>query len=163
MTFYGADADDSLRYVTLGDLNGDGQPDLLLGADFASGPAETRPGAGEAYVFGGPLRAGVIDLAAPSPAPDLTVYGADGLGAAPGFGDLLGILAAGDLDGDGIDDLIASAQFADGPANARADAGEVYVFRGSPCAFPSHPPKVRPPHSPRAPRSPASCLTASSR
>jgi hypothetical protein len=55
----------------------------------------------------------------------VTVYGADA-------GDQLGRAAtAGDVNGDGIDDIILGAPFGDGPAGERTDAGEVYVTYGS--------------------------------
>jgi hypothetical protein len=44
-------------------------------------------------------------------------------------GDELGFsLATGDINGDGRDDIIAGSLLADGPDNAREDAGHVYVI-----------------------------------
>lgn len=157
-TVFGARDGDGLRYATAGDLNGDGQSELLLGADFANAAFGTRPGAGEVYALGGPLtRGGSLDLLTESAS--ITVFGADAAGGA--LPDLLGIVAAGDVDDDGIDDMVASAQFADGPGNLRDDCGEVYVFLGSACLLPPHPPVA--PRPPRSPRSAASCVLSSSR
>ena len=53
------------------------------------------------------------------------------LGAEPE--DELGFsVASGDVNGDGMDDIIGGALLADGPDNARPDAGEAYVIFGTP-------------------------------
>ncbi|MGH9330353.1 MAG: hypothetical protein ACRD09_07925, partial [Vicinamibacterales bacterium] len=67
---------------------------------------------------------GIVDLAAGPP--DLIVIGAD-------TDDELGAsLAAGDLNDDGVDDLIIGAPSAAGAGNAKPEAGEAYVVFGSP-------------------------------
>jgi len=119
---YGAEASDQLSRIAVGDFNGDTTEDLLVTAPFADGPSNGRNNAGEAYVILGPVPAS-NDLSA-SPA-DLIVYGAeadDNLGSST---------TAGDIDGDGIDDIVLGAPFADGPANGRGSAGEGYVVLGS--------------------------------
>jgi hypothetical protein len=55
--------------------------------------------------------------------PPVTLYAADA-------GDQAGAVAAGDFNGDGRTDVALAAAFADGPDNARPDAGEVYIFLG---------------------------------
>lgn len=126
---FGAGAEDQLGRVAVGDLNGDGLPDLLVAAPGADGLDGRRPDAGAAYVFLGPNdRATSVDLAAGGY--DTVVVGADPV-------DRLGReVAIADVNGDGLDDLLLSAR-GDGPGNAREDAGEVVVFFGKP-SYPRH-------------------------
>ena len=128
VTVYGADATDHLpSSVAVGDVNGDGTDDLLLGTYEGDGPGNTRSGAGEAYViFGSPTLNGAIDLAAGGAG--VTIYGEK-----PGaLGDRLGYgLASGDFSGDGTDDILVTAQWAGGPDNPRL-ASDAYVIFGSP-------------------------------
>jgi hypothetical protein len=65
----------------------------------------------------------LIDLGSPN-AVNAVLYGQE---AEDFFGS---DLAAGDLNSDGIDDLAVGAYLADGPANQRTGAGEVYVYFG---------------------------------
>ena len=129
VTIYGASARDELIVdgaLAVGDLNGDGIDDLILGAEAADGPSEGRYGAGEAYIiFGSSSLPAIIDLNTSDE--DVTIYGAT-------EGDYLteqGAVAVGDVNGDGTDDLILAARSADGPSEGRAHAGEAYVIFGS--------------------------------
>jgi hypothetical protein len=127
LTVFGADAGDYLadRFsLTSGDFNGDGKDDILVGAPLADGPDNARTNAGEAYViFGRDDGEASLDLAVDEP--DLTVFGADA-------GDNLGfVVAAGDVNGDGTDDILVGARFAT-PAGGALSSGEAYVLFGSP-------------------------------
>jgi hypothetical protein len=109
--------------IASGDFNGDGKTDLLLGLPWADGPDEKRPDAGEAYVLYGPL-SGEMDLT--SKTPDVRILGAiSGDNAGSG-------VAAGDLNGDGFDDIIVGAPNSNGIPQVRTDLGEAYIIFGRP-------------------------------
>ena len=84
----GADAEDGLTWLgnsgesnsvlSAGDCTGDGIADIVLHSQEASGPGNTRPRSGEAYLFfGRSTWPAVIDLANPTAAAraDVVVYG----------------------------------------------------------------------------------------
>lgn len=103
------------------DLNGDGRKDVLLGAGGFDGPGGTD--AGRVYV--------VLGSADPPAVRSLDALGSAGYTVDGGFGwDHLGeALAAGDINGDGIADLVAGAYGVDrgeGP-----NCGAAYVVHGS--------------------------------
>jgi hypothetical protein len=109
-----------------GDINGDGFPDMVIGAPAAD-PGGLS-GAGVAYVvFGGASvgSAGSIDLAG--------LTGADGF-VIPGvstFGDTgRSVSAAGDINGDGHDDLLVGAS--NSSLGGVLAAGRTYVVFGGP-------------------------------
>lgn len=105
-----------------GDINGDGLSDILVGAPANS---ETGGSAGAAYViFGMTERTGDIllsDIAAGKGGFKL-------LGEAAGDAAGSTVAAAGDVNGDGIDDLIVGASGYD--AAHGEDAGAAYVLFG---------------------------------
>jgi hypothetical protein len=124
VTFYGNETGDAAMGLATGDFNGDAIPDIVLAAAFADGPQNARLNAGEAYVFFGPFTPGETRDAALGEQ-NVTVFGA-------GSGDQLGrAVAAADVNGDALDDLVLGAPFADGPGDQRPDAGETHVLLGT--------------------------------
>lgn len=110
--------------MAIADFNGDGFGDILIGARFGDGPDNARKDAGEVYViFGSASPPREIDIAAGEQG--LTITGADP-------GDNLGLgVGAGDVNGDGIDDVIVGAPFARS-TDGRSKVGAAYVLFGSP-------------------------------
>lgn len=128
---YGAAPGDELgHHLAVGDVNGDGYQDLVLGIPGANAPGRDV-NAGQVVVVYGPMVPGVKDL---TNGADVVIYGRD---AAEQTGpDWLGDgLAVGDINGDGTLDIVAGAREGDGPDNNRHLAGEAYVFFGG--ALPS--------------------------
>ena len=106
--------------LATGDVTGDGTVDLVVGATFA---AETgRPAGGAVYLF-----AGREDWAAETTASEaeFALFGAEE------FDELGDYVTTGDINGDGIDDIAATAEAADGPDNGREFGAEVHVVFGS--------------------------------
>jgi hypothetical protein len=107
--------------ASIGDFNGDGFDDLLIGA---YGEGASGDDAGAAYI--------VFGSASPSSLIDLTDIAAGSGGfkvVGENIEDLAGnaVAAAGDVDGDGFDDLIVGARYNDEGAT---DAGAGYVLYG---------------------------------
>jgi hypothetical protein len=109
----GAAFDEIGRAVAaLGDVNGDGFDDIVVGSDIAGGGSR-----GEIFIFNGPL-SGTRTVASA----DATITGSfdnESFGAS--------IASAGDINGDGVNDIVIGApRF---PLNG-ADTGRAYVFFG---------------------------------
>ena len=124
-----------------GDVDSDGRSDLLIAAPGA------QSGSGVAYlIYGSPDPPAAIQLAqvGTPAAPGVKFFGRSAGaflgGVEPGFAKTVnpdgiptqigsrGVVAVGDLDGDGFDDYAISAILAD-PAG-RTDAGEIYILYG---------------------------------
>jgi hypothetical protein len=116
-----------------GDINNDGIDDLVIGASgvATSGkPGDALNAEGVSYViYGKDSEAGDtftdIDIANFAPEDGFRIIGAD-------TGDRLGrsVSDAGDVNGDGIDDLIFGVGLGDGDNNLKETTGESYVIFG---------------------------------
>ena len=123
----GIDADDrsGVSVSSAGDVNGDGYDDLLIGANRADPGGESS--AGETYVvYGGANAPGMLELSALDGSNGFTLTGID-------ESDRSGrsVSSAGDVNGDGYDDLLIGAYWADPNGD---DAGETYVIYGGAAA-----------------------------
>ena len=126
----GIDVNDYSGHFTssAGDVNGDGFDDILIGADAADPGGNSK--AGESYVVFGKAAgfAGSLDL---STLDGANGYRLDGINADDHAG--ASVSSAGDINGDGYDDVIIGAYGADPGGNSLA--GESYVVFGKAGGF----------------------------
>jgi hypothetical protein len=96
--------------ASVGDVNGDGFDDLLIGANFYPALA----GHGQAYLyFGGPAIDSVADLVIAAPAgPSIAWFG-------------ISVASAGDFNGDGYPDFIVGARYS-------GLQGKAFIYYGGP-------------------------------
>jgi len=106
--------DRASRVARGGDLNGDGNDDVLLGARYHDAAA---PGAGAIYVMHGPIVGNI----------NASEADAKILGEATGDGMGLRLASAGDVNGDGHEDIVAGAVF---ERTAGIEAGAGYIVLG---------------------------------
>jgi hypothetical protein len=123
----GADASGA-SVSSAGDINGDGYDDLIIGARYADPNGQS--GAGESYVvFGKPSGfAASLDLSTLNGTTGFVVSGIDANDTSGSS-----VASAGDVNGDGLDDLIIGARFVD--PNGQASAGSSHVVFGKPSGF----------------------------
>lgn len=115
--------DNSGFYTAAGDVNGDGFDDVIVGAKFAD--PQNKPNTGEVYIVFGSANIATeqeIDLADPQ----LSVVRIMGCDPHDYTGNRLG---AGDINGDGFDDVLIDAYSAEAPG--RQNPGRTYVVFGS--------------------------------
>ncbi len=119
--------------LAAGDVNGDRRQDLLIGAPGGRGDGESGKQTGLTYVIHG--RSDFPRVIQLFETWDSRLHGIDGSGTrltlTKNLPDRSGSsLAAGDVNADGIDDVVIGAPFGDGWSNEREDAGECYVVFG---------------------------------
>jgi hypothetical protein len=107
-----------------GDVNGDGLTDLIVGSpDHAAGGLT---GAGRSYVVFGKSTGTAVDLSAI--AAGNGGFAIDGAASSDQSG--YGVSSVGDINGDGLADLVIGARYVDTNGGALLDAGRSYVVYG---------------------------------
>jgi len=123
-SFWGERTSDraGISLAIAGDVNGDGFDDIVVGAWTNS---EAHSSAGQVYLIFG--RASGFG-------PDLSLSKADASFWGEDLGDYLGgsVAAAGDVNGDGYDDIVVGAPYDD---DAHSDSGQVYLIFGKPSGW----------------------------
>ena len=105
-----------------GDVNGDGLADLIVGADYSDPTSGTD--AGRSYVVFGKSTTTAVDLSAIAASSGGFVINGQCATDYSGYS----VSSAGDINADGLADLIISALYGD--PSSRTDAGRTYVVFG---------------------------------
>ncbi|CAB5505862.1 hypothetical protein THERMOT_2233, partial [Bathymodiolus thermophilus thioautotrophic gill symbiont] len=106
-----------------GDVNGDGLDDLIVGACKAT-PSETKSKAGKSYVVFGKADGAAVDLSTIASGTGGFVINGESAWDESGFS----VSTAGDVNGDGLDDLIVGVYMA--KFDGKVQAGKSYVVFG---------------------------------
>ncbi len=132
---HGQDGGDKLgtSVSSAGDINGDGFADLLIGAPYGDAAANGKVDAGESYVFFGKSSgfAASVDLTSVAGGSGGFVIHGQDLADYSGWS----VASAGDINGDGFDDLLIGARGGDASANGKSQAGDSYVVFGKASGF----------------------------
>lgn len=112
---------------TAGDINGDGFADVLIGTPNADRPGVANPG--ETFVVFGAL-GGIASSFDLTGLDGTNGFILEGIGSEDASG---AALAAGDINGDGINDILIGAAGTD--QAAQSETGEAYVVFGSDAGF----------------------------
>jgi hypothetical protein len=128
--------------ASAGDVNGDGLADLIVGARYSNSSAGVK--GGRSYVVFGKSTSTAIDLATIAAGSGSSGFVIDGDATFTYSG--WSVASAGDVNGDGLADLLVGAIKAENDQSTRNNAGRSYVVFGKK----PPPPSISPPSPPTA-------------